>query len=124
MKTKERLKAEILKKIRNYSQRNMPITQLLDIPGMRGDQSLCPTQLKNAFFLNKVSQNAIDAVKELLQETKVDFTYNEDSLLCYLIDGAATYDYPAPKDLPKNLEQGYSKTHWIPVLVGLAEVAQ
>ena len=61
----------------------MPITKLLDIPGVKGNMAIDTTPHKNIFYLDNGSTATIKALQELQRDKTISFRHTGSTFLCF-----------------------------------------
>lgn len=106
------MKQEILEYVRHYN--GVSFAELSrSIQGFKGEYAmfLGAPETQNIMLWNGMSQEAVDALNELIQEKAI--LYRGCSLLIYLVDGTFL-DYPLVKR-----RMSYKKPHWWPVVINV-----
>lgn len=86
-----------------------------DIPGFNGNRAMFSGEGTNIVVWNGISQEAIDALAELVQDNQIEVKATQPFV--YLIDGGGL-DLP----LAKRTNHHYKKPHWLPVAISLPKV--
>lgn len=89
------------------TRRHVSFAELSQIDGFKGDLSFGFSE--NLLLWTGMSEEAVEAMSDLMKTKKITPDSNGTTLMCYFADGAAL-------SLPvaKSLKREYKKPHWVP----------